>query len=86
MIFKDLVKKKSKKLATSYCNELSKNLSIDFGKYIERLAFELYIFQRDYNNLNSFIDVGGGDGLLSGLIKFSYPEASCYVVDDFKDH
>ena len=47
MIFKSLGKKKSKKLATSYCNELSKNLSIDFGKYIERLAFELYILERD---------------------------------------
>ena len=84
--------KRGKKNYTFYYNNTKKylenifsNTSINYFIRLRRLTFELIIIDKNNNN-STFIDVGGGDGLLTGLIKFSYPEMECYVVDDFKDN
>lgn len=71
--------------AELYLKHIYQNTSTKHFQSLRRLTFELMIFDIT-NKKSAFIDVGGGDGLLSGLIKFSYPEMECYVIEDFKDN
>ncbi len=75
-----------KKLTKLYLDEILIATSTNHNKNLKRLIFELSIFSSGLDTNSCFIDVGGGDGLLSGLIKFVYPNLTCYVIDDYKDN
>tara|TARA_B100000212_G_scaffold295710_1_gene238848 strand:- start:381 stop:1151 length:771 start_codon:yes stop_codon:yes gene_type:complete len=73
------------KLAKLYLRDISLNSSLVLTDHFKRLSFELSILNFNKEENISYIDVGGGDGLLAGLINYSYPKIKCFVVDDFKD-
>ena len=73
------------KLVKSYLEDISLNTSLVLTDHFKRLSFEFSILDFSKCDNVSFLDVGGGDGLLAGLINYAYGKIDCYVVDDYQD-